>query len=148
MTTWPDRRILDLFRINVPILLAPMAGAGLADLAIGVAEAGGLGSLPTALLSPDQVRSELQIFRQCTRRPINLNFFCHTPPPADPAREAAWRTRLAPYFRELGADPGAIKPGSRAPFDDMLCRLVENERPEVVSFHFGLPSPGLLARVR
>jgi nitronate monooxygenase len=148
---WPDRRILDLLHIDVPILLAPMAGPGLAELAIGVAEAGGLGALPTALLSADQVRTEVATFRSRTPpgRPINLNFFCHTPPAPDPARDAAWRDRLAPYYHELGLDPSLpIKPSSRAPFDDALCRLVEDVRPEVVSFHFGLPEPALLDRVR
>jgi nitronate monooxygenase len=151
MTMWPDRRILDLLRIDVPILLAPMAGPGLAELAIGVAEAGGLGALPTALLSAEQVRGEVATFRSRTRagRPINLNFFCHAPPAPDPVRDAAWRDRLAPYYRELGLDPSApIKPSARAPFDDALCRLVEELRPEVVSFHFGLPEPALLDRVR
>jgi nitronate monooxygenase len=146
---WPDRRILDLVGIDVPILLAPMAGPGLAELAIGVAEAGGLGALPTALLSADQVRGELAKFRARTARPINLNFFCHAPPEPDPARDAAWRGRLAPYYRELGLDPSApLRPSARAPFDDALCRLVEDEHPEVVSFHFGLPEPALLDRVR
>lgn len=147
---WPDRRILDLLHIDLPILLAPMAGPGLAELAIGVAEAGGLGALPTALLGAEQVRSEVAAFRgRAPGRPINLNFFCHTPPAADAARDAAWRERLAPYYRELGLDPSApIKPGARAPFNDALCRLVEELRPEVVSFHFGLPEPALLDRVR
>jgi nitronate monooxygenase len=147
---WPDRRILDLLHIDVPILLAPMAGPGLAELAIGVAEAGGLGSLPTALLSADQVRAEVATFRsRVSGRPINLNFFCHAPPVPDPARDAAWRERMAPYYRELGIDPATpIKPSARAPFDDALCRLVEDVRPEVVSFHFGLPEPALLDRVR
>ncbi len=146
---WPDRRILDLLHIDVPILLAPMAGPGLAELAIGVAEAGGLGSLPTALLGADQVRAEVATFRARISRPLNLNFFCHTPPAPDPARDAAWRDRLTPYYRELGIDPATpIKPSARAPFDDALCRLVEDLRPEVVSFHFGLPAPALLERVR
>jgi nitronate monooxygenase len=147
---WPDRRILDLLHIDQPILLAPMAGPGLAELAIAVAEAGGLGALPTALLSADQVRTEVATFRgRAPGRPINLNFFCHAPPAPDPARDAAWRDRLAPYYRELGLDPAApIQASARAPFDDALCQLVENVRPEVVSFHFGLPEPGLLGRVR
>ncbi|HMG52869.1 MAG TPA: nitronate monooxygenase family protein [Kofleriaceae bacterium] len=146
---WPDRRILDLLRIDAPILLAPMAGPGLAELAIAVAEAGGLGSLPTALLGPDQIRDELAKFRSATARPINLNFFCHAPPAPDPARDAAWRARLAPYYRELAIDPAAPTPAAtRAPFDEALCRLVEDQRPEVVSFHFGLPAPELVARVR
>ncbi|HEX4419466.1 MAG TPA: nitronate monooxygenase [Kofleriaceae bacterium] len=146
---WPDRRILDLLRVDLPILLAPMAGAGLAELAIGVAEAGGLGALPVATLGPDQARAEWAKIRAATRRPINLNFFCHAPPAADPARDAAWRARLAPYYAELGVDPAAVAPSpNRAPFDDARCALVEDLRPEVVSFHFGLPAPALVDRVR
>jgi nitronate monooxygenase len=145
---WPDRRILDLLAIDLPILLAPMAGPGLAELAIAVAEAGGLGAIPAALLAPAALRAEVDKFRAATRRPLNLNFFCHTPPADDPAREAAWRARLAPYYVELGLDPAARAPAvNRAPFDDGLCKLVEDLRPEVVSFHFGLPTADLLARV-
>jgi nitronate monooxygenase len=147
---WPDHRILDLFRIELPIIQAPMAGPTLSDMVIGVAEAGGLGSLPTANLSPAQVRSELEAIRRGTGKPINVNFFCHAPQASDPAREAAWRARLAPYYRELGRelDPAPKPASGRAPFDDELCRLVEEFRPEIVSFHFGLPAPDLLARVR
>lgn len=146
---WPDRRILDLFHIELPIIQAPMAGPVLADMVIAVAEAGGLGSLPTAQLTVDQVRSELATIRQHTRRPVNLNFFCHRPVAIDTAREAAWRERLLPFYREFGVDPAAPAPTvNRAPFDDAMCGVVEDVRPEVVSFHFGLPEPALLARVR
>ena len=146
---WPNRRILDLFHIDLPIIQAPMAGPCFADMVIAVAEAGGLGSLPTATMTADQSRAELQKIRRATTRPINLNFFCHAAPAVDPAREAAWRARLEPYYRELGIDPAApIPAATRAPFDDALCRLVEDEEPEIVSFHFGLPEPALLARVR
>ena len=145
---WPDRRILDLFGIELPIIQAPMAGPTLSDMVIGVAEAGGLGSLPTANLSPAQVASELEAIRRGTKRPINVNFFCHAPPEIDPARDAAWRARLLPYYRELGADPTPQPAASRAPFDDELCRVVEAFTPEIVSFHFGLPAPELFARVR
>jgi len=147
---WPDRRILDLFHIELPIIQAPMAGPVFADMVIAVAEAGGLGSLPTANLSPEQTRSELETIRRHTRKPINVNFFCHVPPVIDPAREAAWRQRLGPYFAELGVAPPAdlTARSARAPFDDALCRLVEEFTPEIVSFHFGLPEASLLARVR
>jgi nitronate monooxygenase len=146
---WPDHRILDLLRIELPIIQAPMAGPALADMVIAVAEAGGLGSLATAQLTPEQVRRELDTIRRATSRPINLNFFCHRPPPDDAAREAAWRARLAPYYRELGIDPAApSRSAGRSPFDDAMCAVVEEFRPEVVSFHFGLPEPALLARVR
>src|SRR4028119_2520550 len=85
---WPDHRIQDLFGIELPIIQAPMAGAVGAEMAIVVSEAGGLGSLPCAMLSTDQMRTELGIIRQRTSRPINLNFFCHSPPRADASREA------------------------------------------------------------
>ncbi len=149
MTLWPDSRLADLFGIEHPILLAPMAGPGTPALAIAVAEAGGLGSLPCALLSPEQARGGLETIRAATNRPLNLNFFCHQSPTPDPARMMAWRARLAPYSVELGLDPEAPIPASfRNPFDEIFCALVEEFRPAVVSFHFGLPEPALLARVR
>lgn len=146
---WPDRRILELFGIDVPIIQAPMAGPVFSDMAIAVSEAGGLGSLPCALLNQEQARNELGIIRQRTARPINLNFFCHQPPTPDPDREAAWRRRLAGYYVELGLDPeGPVPSSGRAPFDSAFCELVEEFKPDVVSFHFGLPEAGLLDRVR
>jgi nitronate monooxygenase len=144
-----DRRFQELVGIDLPILLAPMAGPATAELAIAVAEAGGLGSLPCALISEDQIRAELGIIRQRTDRPINVNFFCHKPAQVDAAREAAWRERLAPYYVELGLDPKAEVPSSdRKAFDDKLCALVEELRPQIVSFHFGLPEEALLERVK
>jgi nitronate monooxygenase len=126
-----------------------MAGAALSELAIAVAEAGGLGSLPCAMLNVDQVRAEIAKFRQRTARPLNVNFFCHRPPEVDPERESAWRRRLAGYYVELGLDPNApARSSSRMPFDSAMCDLVVELKPEVVSFHFGLPEPQLLARVR
>jgi nitronate monooxygenase len=146
---WPDTRIQDLFGIELPIVQAPMAGATLADMAVAVAEAGGLGSLPCALLGPGELRTQLGIIRQRTSHPVNVNFFCHRPPTADPDREAAWKRRLAPYYIELGLDPEApAPPSTRAPFDEAACALVEELRPPIVSFHFGLPEPALLERVR
>jgi nitronate monooxygenase len=146
---WPDRRILDLFGIDLPIIQAPMAGAGLSELAIAVSEAGGLGSLPTAMLSAEQLRNELGVIRQRTSRPVSVNFFCHRAPPVDAAREAAWRQRLAPYYAEAGIDPAGIPAGpGRAPFDSAMCDVVIDFAPEVVSFHFGLPEERLLRRVR
>ena len=146
---WPDRRIQDLFGVELPIIQAPMAGPVLADMVVAVAEAGGLGSLPCALLSPDQFRTQLGIVRQRTEKPVNVNFFCHTPPRPDPDREAAWRRRLHNYYVELGIDLLAPVPASnRTPFDGELCELVEEFRPEIVSFHFGLPARHLLDRVK
>jgi nitronate monooxygenase len=146
---WPDRRLLDRLRIEHPIVQAPMAGSGGAALAIAVSEAGGLGSLPCAMLTPEQVRDELTAIRQRTAKPLNLNFFCHTPPAPDAAREAGWRRVLAGYYKELGLDPDAAVPGaSREPFGEPACAVIEALRPDVVSFHFGLPDDALLARVK
>ena len=138
-----------LLGIDLPLLQAPMAGVQGSALAVAVCEAGGLGALPCAMLSPDAIRAEVAAIRAGTGRPFNLNFFCHQPPTPDDAREAAWRASLAPYYRELGLDPAAIPaaPG-RAPFSAALAELVEALRPPVVSFHFGLPAPELLARVK
>ena len=149
MITWPDRRILDLLGVELPIIQAPMAGATTSAMAVAVAEAGGLGSLPCAMLDPDQVRTALQITRQYTSEPINLNFLCHAPPTFDSAREAAWRRRLRHYYTELGLDRQTPAPAaSGAPFGEALCDVVEELRPEIVSFHFGLPCKDLLARVK
>ncbi|GAB3252047.1 nitronate monooxygenase [Larkinella harenae] len=146
---WPDKRIQTLFGIELPLIQAPMAGSVLSTMAVAVSEAGGLGSLPCALLSPEQIRNEYERIRQQTTKPVNLNFFCHQLPPVDPERESRWRNRLAGYYTELGIDPQTpIPTSSRAPFDSVLCELVEELRPEVVSFHFGLPEPALLARVK
>lgn len=146
---WPSTRILDLFAIELPIIQAPMAGAQGSALAIAVSEAGGLGSLPCAMLSPGQARSELQAIRAATSRPINLNFFCHEQPPPDAVRDAAWRRRLETYYAEfaIAADDVATAP-LRKPFDEAMCEIVEEFAPPVVSFHFGLPADRLLRRVR
>lgn len=146
---WPDQRILDLLGIELPIIQAPMAGPVFAEMVVAVAEAGGLGSLPCATMNAEQIREELGTVREQTSRPINVNFFCHTAPSVEPKREATWRARLKPYYEELGLDPEApIPSSSRTPFDDELCALVEEFRPEVVSFHFGLPPRSLLDRVK
>lgn len=100
---WPDNRILDLFGIEVPIIQAPMAGSVLSDMVVAVSEAGGLGSLPCALLSPEQARQELETIPRKTARPINANFFCNRPPGDEPAREMGWRRRLEAYYIELGS---------------------------------------------
>ncbi len=145
---WPDRRILDLFGIELPIIEAPMAGSGLTDLAVAVAEAGGLGALPCARLDSNGLRDTLGRIRERTAKPINVNFFCHRSPEPDAERQARWQHRLAPYYREFGLDPEAPVPASdRAPFGEEFCTVIEELRPEVVSFHFGLPERRLLDRV-
>ncbi len=126
-----------------------MAGVQDVDIMIGAAEGGALGSLPCAMISAEKAREQVQIFRQRVSAPLNMNFFCHTAVEADAAREAGWRKRLASYFQELGLDPGmSVNAANRAPFDAQMCELVEELKPEVVSFHFGLPDKALLTRVK
>ena len=134
---------------ELPIIQAPMAGFQGSALAIAVSNAGGLGSLPCAMLGLDAIRAELAAIRAGTRQPFNVNFFCHTPPQPSAQREAAWRALLAPYYREHGIDPATIQPGpGRAPFTAEAAAILAEVRPAVVSFHFGLPASGLLAQVR
>src|SRR3990167_9188039 len=138
-----------LLGIDLPIIQAPMAGAQGSALAVAVSNAGALGSLPCAMLALDAMRKELAAITAQTAKPYNVNFFCHAPPAPDAAREAAWREALAPYYREYGIDPGAIPEGpGRAPFSSDAADMLEEFRPAVVSFHFGLPAPELLARVK
>src|SRR5688500_10719884 len=138
----------DLLGVELPIIQAPMAGVQGSALAIAVSNAGGLGSLPCAMLSAEAMHDELTAITSATRKPYNVNFFCHTPPVPDPEREAAWRERLAPYYEELGADAGSTPQGARAPLSHEAADVLEEFRPRVVSFHFGLPSAELLSRVR
>ena len=139
----------ELLGVELPIIQAPMAGVQGSALAVAVSNAGGLGSLPCAMLSPDMVRKELAAITNHTRGPFNVNFFCHVPPKADPEREATWRRLLAPYYKELGVDQESIPAGpGRAPFSHEAADVLSEFKPPVVSFHFGLPSPDLLARLR
>jgi nitronate monooxygenase len=141
--------LTSLLGIELPIVQAPMAGVQGSALAIAVSNAGALGSLPCALLAPDALRQELQTIRAHTNRPFNVNFFCHVPPEVDAAREDAWRAALAPCYAEFGIDAAAIPAGpGRRPFDEEAAALLAEFAPPVLSFHFGLPAPELLARAR
>jgi nitronate monooxygenase len=141
--------LLALLGTELPLIQAPMAGVQGAALAVAVCNAGGLGSLPGAMLTPEALQTELKTLTQGTSRPWNLNFFCHTPPVTDTAREARWREALAPFYAEAGLDIGAVPAGAgRVPFSHAVADLVEPFRPPVMSFHFGLPAPDLLARVK
>ena len=135
--------------VELPVIQAPMAGVQDTALAIAVCQGGGLGSLPCAMLDADAMRRQLATIRAATDRPFNVNFFCHEVPAVDDVRDAAWRAALAPYYREFGLDVDAVPAGGgRFPFDAAAAGVLEELRPAVVSFHFGLPDDALLARVR
>ena len=131
-----------------PLLQAPMAGAQASAMALAVSGAGALGALPCAMLAPDALRRELAVMA-ASGLPYNVNWFCHTPPVPDAAREATWRAALKPYYDELGLDIDAVPAGpGRAPFSAEAAELMAECNPPVVSFHYGLPAPELLARVK
>lgn len=140
---------LAIVGLRLPLIQAPMAGVQDHRLAAAVSNAGGLGSLPAAMLGADGLRDQLSALQALTDRPINVNFFCHVPPSPDPAREARWRAALAPYYAEFDVDPAQVsaEPG-RMPFSADMADVLEAFRPAVVSFHFGLPAADLLARVK
>ncbi|MBL0945728.1 MAG: nitronate monooxygenase [Hydrogenophaga sp.] len=141
-------RLTDLLGTALPLIQAPMAGVQGAALALAAGRAGALGSLPCAMLAPEAMRQELQRLA-ASGLPYNVNFFCHAPPTPDAAREAAWRAALAPYHAEIGLDLATIAAGpGRLPFGTAAAEVLEAFRPRVVSFHFGLPAPELLARVK
>jgi nitronate monooxygenase len=135
--------------LDAPIFQAPMAGAQNHRLALAVCQAGGLGAVPAAMLSPDALQVELQALTAATRAPYNVNFFCHAPPISSMEDQARWQGVLTPYYREFGLDPSQIPGGpGRVPFGHDSADVLEAFRPAVVSFHFGLPAPDLLARVK
>jgi nitronate monooxygenase len=149
MQSSPDRRLLDLLKLEIPIIQAPMAGSDSVALARSVSSTGALGSLACALLSPDQVRDAARALRQGTTRPFNLNFFCHTMEAPDSIAIQKWKSFLRPHYERLGLDIESVAEiRLRLPFDDDMCAVVEEVSPEVVSFHFGLPNLDLVERLK
>ena len=143
--SWPDKRFLELVGSSHPIIQAPMANGGGAALCTGAIEGGALGSLPCGMLSAGQIREQVGEVRRRVAGPINLNFLCHRM--QEGADDSAWRALLRPYYDELGIEPGGPGP-MRLPFDEAACTAVEELKPEVVSFHYGLPPAPLLDRVK
>ena len=139
----------ELLGIELPIVQAPMASVQGSALAIAVSNAGGLGSLPCAMLSPDAMRAELRAIRAATSRPFNVNFFCHAEPPADPVRETMWKASLSRYYEELQLDlTAAPDVAGRGAFDEAALELLREFQPPVLSFNFGLPPTLLLAAAK
>ena len=138
-----------LLGVALPVIQAPMAGSQGSALAAAVSNAGGLGSLPCALLSTDAMLRELAAFDAISDKPLNVNFFCHALPTPDPERDAAWRSAVASYYTEFGIDADSTAAGpSRLPFGAEAAEALEALKPTVVSFHFGLPPAELLSRVK
>jgi nitronate monooxygenase len=141
--------LAQLLGVDIPIIQAPMAGVQGSALAIAVSNVGALGSLPCAMLNVDAMRKELAAIRAQTKRPFNINFFCHTQPTIDAEKEKAWHALLARYFSEYDIDADSLAAGpARLPFSEESVEVLAAFEPAVVSFHFGLPNYELLAKVR
>ena len=148
MTKWPDSEFTELLGLEIPIVQAPMAGASGADMAAAVSQAGALGSLPGAMSSAARIEADVLSIRERTSGPINLNFFCHAPLEVKDDDARRWKSALDDYYRALGVAAPESQGEARMPFDESQCAIVEALKPHVVSFHFGLPSVDLLARVK
>lgn len=142
-------RLHDLFAVDLPIIQAPMAGVQDIDLTLAVCNAGGLGSLPCAMLSSDDLYQSLKALGNKTNKPFNVNFFCHSPPVVDADRESIWRQTLQPYFEQYQLNPNDIAAGAiRQPFNIEALAVLKEFKPKVVSFHFGLPAADIIAELK
>ncbi|MFT5721140.1 MAG: nitronate monooxygenase [Motiliproteus sp.] len=138
-----------LFETDFPIIQSPMAGVQDSALTIAVCKAGGLGSLPCAMLDVDKIVDEIRVIKEATAKPYNLNFFCHDLPVYDEIKQLIWQDKLNAYFEEVGVDcEVSPKSASRIPFNHDVADAIESSAPEFISFHFGLPDSELLARVK
>lgn len=141
--------LCEMLGIKLPILQSPMAGVQGPRLAAAVSGAGGLGAIPAAAYSPETLSKALMELQAQSTQPYNLNFFCHSPPQEDIGPDSAWFRQLQPEYRQWGIDPAHIPtPSGYLPFNQTLAEVLDAFRPAVVSFHFGLPAPELLARVK
>lgn len=135
--------------LKAPVWQAPMAGSQHHVLAAAVSQAGGLGALPAAMLTPEGLREMMRAVRSLTARAFQVNFFCHRPVEVDAQALQRWADALGPYYRELGLDAGAVgQSAGRMPFSAEMLAVLREAPPAVVSFHFGLPSEDLLQQVK
>lgn len=142
-------KLLALLGCDIPFIQAPMAGVQDSGLALAACRAGALGSLPAAILDTARLRQEIEKLRMQTDKPFNVNFFAHTPPTVTEVQKKAWFEALLPFYRELGLDEKDVLNGNgRQPFGLEQVEMVEEYRLPIVSFHFGLPAPELLGRVK
>lgn len=144
-----NKMIRTLFDISVALIQAPMAGVQDANLAASVCEAGGLGSLPCAMLSNQQLIEQLELLSRSTSKPYNLNFFCHSTLQYTKLQKQQWHSLLAPYFNEYAiAESSLTDEASRQPINQSVIDIIAPYKPAVVSFHFGLPAPSLLGQIK
>jgi nitronate monooxygenase len=142
--------LLEILGIDLPIIQAPMAGVSSAAMAAAVANAGALGSIGVGATDAAGARVMIRAVRQHSRRSLNVNVFCHQPARTDPVVEAAWIESLHPYFQQFGAPPPTHLREIYRSFvaDDAMLAVLLEERPRVVSCHFGLPAADRIRALR
>ncbi|HZR35487.1 MAG TPA: nitronate monooxygenase [Nevskia sp.] len=145
-----EQALLTRLGITKPIIQAPMAGVSTPAMAAAVTNAGGLGSLGVGATDAEGARRMIRETRDLTAGPFNVNLFCHAPATADPLREARWLEWLRPQFAQFGATPPAALKEIYRSFvgDRAMLQMLLDERPAVVSFHFGLPGAEALEALR
>ncbi|MBV8216301.1 MAG: nitronate monooxygenase, partial [Verrucomicrobia bacterium] len=132
-----------------PIIQAPMTGYVTEEMLIAVSNAGGLGSLPATLLTPDAIYESIARLRKRTGGPIAVNFLAHAAATPDSDRDVTWQARLAPFFHDLGLVQDERSPSMTIPvFGEAQCAALERARPDVVSFHLGLPAEQFVTRIK
>lgn len=145
---WPNSELLDLLGVDHPIIQAPMAGATTPALAAAVSNAGGMGSLGCAFMTPERAGEEIAKTMMVTNRSINVNFFVHTPPSDDEAKNAFMKEKVQPYFDALGLGEMPAVTATNFPFDEAMMEVMLELRPRVVSFHFGLPAQHMVQALK
>lgn len=145
-----NQHALNTLGISLPIIQAPMAGTATPELAAAVSSAGGLGSLGLASSNVNDARAAIQRTRALTSAPFNVNFFCHRTPRADSERESRWLDYLSELFQEFGASPPAQLNSPYPSFidDAAMQDMVLQERPPIISFHFGVPSGAVIEKLK
>lgn len=147
MTT---RHLTEMLGIDLPIVQAPMAGVSSPAMAAAASDAGALGSIGVGATDADGARAMMAAVRARTARPFNVNLFCHRPAVADAAVERAWIDRFRPLFADYDAEPPTRLSEIYRSFveDEAMLRMLIEERPAVVSFHFGLPPAEAIGALR
>lgn len=148
-------RLCDALSIELPLLQAPMAGVAGADLVAAVSNAGGLGILPGAVMSPEELRSQIRAVRSMTSRPFAANLLLHSAlqPPVDPSTVPDDVTRrinaaLNTLRTKLGLRLVTDRPPRIPDTLDAALDVILEERVPVFSIGLGRPTAAQMDRCR
>src|SRR5262249_18921845 len=145
---WPSNALTDRLQLKWPILQAPMGWLSTPALAAAVSNAGGLGGLGMWGFSAEDAERRILGFRQQSSGSLNVNYPLWPEPRITPEASAAMRKRLEPFYdaKGLGAVPHPVGAASEVSREHLAMLL--RAKPQMVSFHFGLPRPEVLKAIR